>query len=165
MHLKKYSTEDFDVLESWITDAGLLFQFAGTAWKFPFTRQQMSDYQIRFPERQFYMAYNEDSKPFAFGEIIVDDANTPRLGRLLIGQENSRGKGLGVKFIDLLIQECNQRLSPDIIYLYVFEDNLPAIRCYEKAGFLTDGENKIVFLHHGIEHVALVMKYTAKLSI
>jgi len=158
MHLKKYTNAHFDLLESWITDADLLFQFAGTTWKFPFTRQQMTDYQSQFPERQFYMGYDDDNQPFAFGEIIVNDINTPRLGRLLVGKENNRGKGLGGKFIDLLVRECNQRLAPDIIYLYVFEDNFPAILCYEKAGFIRDTENKITFSSEGTEHVALIMR-------
>jgi len=160
MHLKKYTNEDFDLLESWITDAELLFQFAGTAWKFPMTLRQMMDYQSQFPERQFYLAYDAQNEPFAFGEIITNDKNTPRLGRLLIGKQDSRGKGLGVKFIQLLIEECNQRLAPDIIYLYVFENNHPAVRCYEKAGFISDKENRIIFSYEDTEHIALVMKYT-----
>ena len=160
MHLKKYTAEDFDLLQSWVTNAELLFKFAGTAWTFPLTDHQIFEYQTRHPERQFYMAIDDEEKAVAFGEIIVNDVNTPRLGRLLVGEATSRGKGLGVKFVDLLIQECNQRLNPDIIYLYVFEDNYQAIRCYEKYGFILDRENKIVFSHKDTEHVALVMKYT-----
>ncbi|SEI97410.1 Protein N-acetyltransferase, RimJ/RimL family [Dyadobacter koreensis] len=159
MRLKKYTVEDFDLLRSWVTDAELLFQFAGTAWTFPLTQSQIFEYQKQYPERQFYMAFDSEEKAFAFGEIIVNDINTPRLGRLLVGEKNNRGKGLGGKFVDLLIQECKQRLNPDIIYLYVFEDNHPAISCYEKSGFVLDKENKIIFPHENTEHVALIMRY------
>lgn len=159
MYLKKYTTDQFLTLHSWVENADMLFRFAGTAWKYPLTELQITDYQLQHPERQFYMAYLDDTNPFAFGEIIVNDINTPRLGRLLVGGESSRGKGLGGKLIELLIQECMQQLAPKVIYLYVFENNLPAIRCYEKAGFVTDPGNKIIFNHDGTEHVALVMQY------
>lgn len=160
MRLQNYSPDNFDLLNSWITDADLLFQFAGTAWTFPLTRQQIAAYQNSFPRRQFYMAYDDQNEAFAFGEIIVDDINTPRLGRLLVGNQNSRGKGLGLRFVNLLVDECKRVFAPDLIYLYVFEDNVPAIRCYEKAGFVFDGDKKIVFTHEDKNQTALVMKFT-----
>ncbi|MDQ6480241.1 GNAT family protein [Dyadobacter sp. LHD-138] len=164
MRLQNYSQDHFDLLNSWVTDADLLFQFAGTAWTFPLTPQQITNYQLSFPKRRFYMAFDDQDEAFAFGEIIVDDINTPRLGRLLVGKQSSRGQGLGLKFVNLLIDECKRTFSPDLIYLYVFENNLPAIRCYEKAGFVFDGGNKIVFTHESKSQTALVMKFAVDLA-
>ncbi|MGZ5244596.1 MAG: hypothetical protein ACXWD4_11795, partial [Bacteroidia bacterium] len=39
-------------------------------------------------------------------EIITNEANAPRLGRLLVGAPQMRGKGLGQQFISELIDEC-----------------------------------------------------------
>ena len=108
MDLRKYTDDDFNVLNSWITDADLLFQFAGTAWTFPLTRKQMQDYQALHPDRQFYIAHDDHQQPFAFGEIIIGDINTPRLGRLLVGEKESRGKGLGLHFVNMLVKECKR---------------------------------------------------------
>lgn len=160
MYLRKYLSSDFEVLDSWITSAELLFQFAGTAWTFPLTGNQIHQYQVTFPERQFYVACDETDNPFAFGEIIVGDINSPRLGRLLIGESESRGKGLGLLFVNMLIEECRAKIDTDIIYLYVFHDNFQAIRCYEKAGFKFVPDKSITFTYNNEDQVALLMEYS-----
>lgn len=159
MYLRKYLQTDFELLNTWITNADLLFQFAGTAWTFPLTEDQIQKYQTVFPERKFYLACTENGNPFAFGEIIVGDINSPRLGRLLIGESDSRGKGLGLSFVNMLIEECRARIDTDVLYLYVFHDNFRAIRCYEKAGFKFVTNKSITFTHNNIDQIALLMEY------
>lgn len=159
MHLRKYFSSDFELLDSWVTSAELLFQFAGTAWTYPLDENQIRNYQGNYPERQFFMGINEENNPFAFGEIIVGDVNSPRLGRLLIGESKSRGKGLGLSFVNLLIKECRQKIETDVIYLYVFPDNSSAIRCYEKAGFKFVPDRSLTFKHNGEDKIALLMEF------
>lgn len=160
MYLRKYLRTDFEILSNWVTSAELLFQFAGTAWTFPLNEEQILQYESTFPERQFYIACDEQDIPFAFGEIIDGDINSPRLGRLLIGKSESRGKGLGLSFVLMLIGECLQKIDTEVIYLYVFQDNFRAIRCYEKAGFNFVPGKSVTFNHNGADETALLMQYT-----
>ncbi|WP_159467574.1 GNAT family N-acetyltransferase [Dyadobacter sp. 3J3] len=160
MRLRKYLPADFYLLNSWMTSAELLFQFAGTAWTFPLDENQIHQYQVTFPERQFYIGCDELDNPFAFGEIIVGDINSPRLGRLLVGESVSRGKGLGLIFVNMLIEECRTKIDTRIIYLYVFHDNFRAIRCYQKAGFKFIPDKSITFTHNDRDQIALLMKYS-----
>lgn len=132
--LRKYTPADFHYLSSWITDADLLFQFAGPDWSFPLTEEQLKNYQQKFPFKQFYIGL-QDEKPFAFGEIIWNETISPRLGRLLIGGADNRSKGLGRQFIQLLITECKAIFNPGAIHLFVLENNKQAITCYLKCGF------------------------------
>ncbi|MBE9463018.1 GNAT family N-acetyltransferase [Dyadobacter subterraneus] len=159
MNLRKYLPSDFGLLNSWVTTAELLFQFAGTAWTYPLDEKQVQKYQATFPDRQFYMGIDDENNAFAFGEIIVGDINSPRLGRLLIGDSASRGKGLGHSFVNLLIDECRQRIETDVIYLYVFPDNSSAIRCYEKAGFTFVPDKSVTFKYDDVDQIALLMEY------
>lgn len=132
--LRKYTPADFHYLSSWITDADLLFQFAGPDWSFPITEEQLENYQQKFPHKQFYIGLQNET-PFGFGEIIGNETVSPRLGRLLIGGEANRGIGLGQLFIQLLIAECTALFNPEAIHLFVLENNKQAISCYLKCGF------------------------------
>ncbi|HYH16947.1 MAG TPA: GNAT family protein [Flavisolibacter sp.] len=135
MHLRRYQPPDFALLAQWVTSPELLFQFAGTDFTFPLTSTQLDVYQAAHPDRLFYVACLPNNKPFAFGEIIPQDTNTPRLGRLLVGDTAKRGKGLGAIFVQLLVDECIRLFHCKHIELYVLRDNVQARRCYEKVGF------------------------------
>jgi RimJ/RimL family protein N-acetyltransferase len=134
MTLTKYSPLYFSFLSRWITSPDLLFQFAGTEFSYPITEKQLADYQHRNPDRVFYIGLNDD-KPVAFGEIIPQENNIPRLGRLLVGNPDERGKGFGTSFIHLLLAECQQFFQTKTVELFVLEDNFSAIKCYQKIGF------------------------------
>lgn len=135
MTLTQYSTKYFTFLNRWIIDENLLFQFAGTEFSYPITEKQIADYQHKNPDRNFYIGLNEVNEPVAFGEIIPQENNIPRIGRLLIGNPNERGKGYGTSFIHLLLVECKKKFQTNTVELFVLEDNLPAINCYQKIGF------------------------------
>ena len=135
MTLTKYSSAYFDFLNHWITDAELLFQFAGTEFSYPITEEQLTNYQYKNPDRSFYIGLNEADEAVAFGEIIPQENNVPRLGRLLIGNPEDRGKGYGTSFINLLLAECKKKFQTNSVELFVLEGNAPAIKCYQKIGF------------------------------
>jgi RimJ/RimL family protein N-acetyltransferase len=134
MTLTKYSPVYFNFLSKWITSPDLLFQFAGTTFSYPITENQIANYQQENPDRSFYIGLNDD-KPVAFGEIIPQENHIPRLGRLLIGNPDERGKGFGTSFIHLLLEECQRNFQTKTVELFVLEDNIPAIKCYQKIGF------------------------------
>lgn len=135
MKLIPYSSTYFNFLNHWVTDDNLLFQFAGTEFSFPITENQITDYQHKNPDRQFYMGLNDANEPVAFGEIIPQKNNIPRIGRLLIGNPEERGKGLGTSFIHLLLATCKRLFQTEKVELFVLENNFPAIQCYQKIGF------------------------------
>ena len=93
------------------------------------------DYQQENPDRNFYIGLDDNNKSVAFGEIIPQETNMPRLGRLLIGNPNERGKGFGTAFIHLLLAECQKKFQSKTVELFVLEDNISAIKCYQKIGF------------------------------
>lgn len=137
--LKPYTSDDFKLLEKWVTDEELLLQFAGTDFSYPMTTQQIATYQSSYPERRFYVAY-EHEVPFAFGEIILQDSGIPKLARILIGESLLRGKGLGGKFIKSLLAESARLYNTKTVELLVWDQNIAAIKCYERAGFIYSPE-------------------------
>ncbi|MED1487915.1 MULTISPECIES: GNAT family N-acetyltransferase [Bacillales] len=58
---------------------------------------------------------------------------------IVIGEEENRGKGYGSDAIQTFLRVAFDTLNLHQVYLYVYENNLEAISCYEKCGFQKDG--------------------------
>ncbi len=67
------------------------------------------------------------------------------------------GKGYGTDAVNTLCNFCFDSLGLHKIYLYVFESNARAIRCYEKAGFSVEGRLKEHHFFNGSFEDVLVM--------
>jgi len=145
--LRSYSDSDFELLEKWVTDAELLLQFSGTDFIFPITQKQLQEYSRMKPDRHFYIGIFE-TEPFAFGEIIPQANNVPRLGRILVGEASLRGKGLGRYFIKLLLEKCRELFNCQSAELFVWDKNKAAIRCYQSAGFILNPDKELVIRYN-----------------
>lgn len=145
--IRKYLEDDFEILENWVTDKEQLLQFSGTDFSFPLIKDQIERYQTINPDRLFYIGIDQNSQPYAFGEIIPQMNNVPRLARILIGEESKRGIGLGQLFIGNLVHECTIRYACKNIELFVWDKNRAAIRCYQKAGFEFLPKKQMTMIH------------------
>ncbi|EGJ49365.1 GNAT family N-acetyltransferase [Desulfocurvibacter africanus] len=58
---------------------------------------------------------------------------------IFIGEFESLGKGIGSEATSIMIRHGFETLNLNKVYLTVFEDNSPAIRSYEAAGFRHSG--------------------------
>lgn len=134
--IRKYRDDDFPFLEQWVSNDALLFQFAGPSWSYPITREQILAHQLDHPNKQLYVALNDTGQPIAIGELIHGEIHSPRLGRLLVGDPNLRGQGIGRKFMMDLIEECRTLHHPQEICLFVLASNRKAYSLYRRIGFV-----------------------------
>ena len=162
MTITTYSPAYFDFLSRWITSPDLLFQFAGTEFSYPITEEQLACYQQRKPDRYFYVGLGAAKEALAFGEIIPQENQIPRIGRLLIGNPADRGKGYGTSFIHLLLAKCQALFQTKTAELFVLEDNLPAIKCYQKIGFEFLPNQSWTVNHNQHDYLLHKMTYTFK---
>lgn len=162
MTITAYSSAYFSFLSRWTTDANLLFQFAGTEFSYPITEKQIEDYQHKNLERNFYIGLNEGNEAVAFGEIIPQENQIPRIGRLLVGNPEERGKGYGTAFIHLLLAQCKVQFQTDSVELFVLKDNFPAINCYQKIGFRFLPGHTWEVSHNGQKYLLHKMAYQIK---
>lgn len=58
---------------------------------------------------------------------------------IVIGEDDFRGKGNGGTILDLLLTE-GRKLGVETFTLDVFKNNIPAVRLYTNAGFVTTEE-------------------------
>jgi len=145
--LLPYSDDHFSLLEQWVPDKNILFQYSGTYFHYPLSKEQIQDYLEKYPERRFYIGHTQKHGPYAFGEIIPKGTQPPRLARLLIGDPDLRGKGLGQLFVKELIIEATRLFHSRALDLFVLANNFGAIRCYQKVGFhfLPEGDFELQF--------------------
>jgi len=107
---------------------------------------------ISWEEHQnWFEKYREDENDYVFiieekgvfnksiGQISlynIDRANNRgELGRLMVGEEEARGKGLAKKATRLLVGIAFNNFLMKELYLNVFKNNYPAIHIYEQCGF------------------------------
>lgn len=147
--LHPYQPVHFPLLQAWITGPDLLFQFAGPDFTYPISEDQIRQYQDRHPDRRFYVGF-DGQVPYAFGEIIPQEAGSVRLGRLLVGHPGHRGKGMGTAFVQELLAEAIHRFGAQRVDLYVWERNAAAIRCYEKSGFAFCPDDPLYLVYRDI---------------
>jgi RimJ/RimL family protein N-acetyltransferase len=159
--IRKYLAEDFEILQSWVISKDLLLQFAGTDFQYPLSKDALSSYQQANLDRSFYLGIDSNSIPYAFGEIILQNDNVPRLARILIGKPRNRGLGMGQLFIKDLIQKCINTYNCPAIELFVWDQNYSAIKCYSNVGFELLPEKHKTLIHEDKYYDIYKMTYNA----
>lgn len=132
--LQKFERNDFERLISWISDAESLMQFAGPGFHFPLTTEQL-DQSLNDKHRQAFKVVNiANATVIGHAEIYLTEQSAC-LGRIIIGDESLRGKGVGQMIVHALLMHVFFELNRSKAELNVFDWNVAAIKCYEKVGF------------------------------
>lgn len=145
--LEPFTLADCDRLIGWVPDARFLLQWAGPAYTFPLTREQLArtwELTQRTPPTHLMFKLCETPDGPAIGHIELMGLNLAQrrahIGRVLIGEPSARGRGLGTALMTLLIDHAFGPLSLDTLTLNVYAFNSPAIACYERLGFVRSPE-------------------------
>ena len=153
LRLAEFTRQQYDQLIDWIPDESFLLLWGGPLYRWPLTAAQLEE-QLSSDEVTALLLM-KDNEAIGFCELIREQSKAYRLCRVLIGPSSLRGQGLGRRLLQLVIEFAQQQFSANQLALYVFEDNLPAIGCYESLDFTVvssdqhgeteDGKPRIVF--------------------
>ncbi len=141
IRLENFTNPYYPTLISWIHNEEELMQFGGPAFTFPLTSEQLEN-SLADKNRFAYCVIDIMANlPIGHAEIYL--ANTSAfLGRILIGKKEQRNNGIGVQVMKLLLDVAFIRFEKTKVELNVFDWNIGAIRCYEKAGFTINPNKK-----------------------
>lgn len=134
IQLLPFGPPDFDQLIAWISSNELLVQFAGPLFIYPLTHHQLERY-IADKDRLVFKAVSASGATIGHAEIFLNDETSATFCRILVGDEQQRGKGHGQQIITQLLAIAFNRPGIATITLNVYDWNVPAIECYKKTGF------------------------------
>ena len=140
--LRKFEGADISRLIGWIPDARFLLQWAGPQYKYPLDAAQLlatiEKTRGERPSHYMFTAFHQ-MEGTVIGHIELMSVDYEKkiavLGRVLIGQTESRGKGWGTAIVAEALNYGFNTLGLTEIKLVVFDFNQPAITCYKKLGF------------------------------
>lgn len=156
IHLEKFDKRDYANLIYWINSKELLVQIAGWQMTFPVTKEQL-DISQSDPQRNAFSIINtETGKSIGHCELYLLE-NSAKIDRVIIGDNQMKGKGLCKQLINLLLDYGFNILHQPLIELNVFDWNAAAIRCYESAGLTRDPDKTMEFDMDGKKWIAFNM--------
>ncbi|MEH7095205.1 GNAT family N-acetyltransferase [Neobacillus vireti] len=146
IELQYFERADFQQLISWIDSSSFLLQWSGHAFDYPLTEEQLEKYienaNKEDSDTLAYKVINRETKE-VIGHIslgrIDRKNNSARIGKVLVGKKDVRSKGIGLQMIQAILKIAFDQLHLHRVSLGVFDFNIAAIACYEKAGFIKEG--------------------------
>ncbi len=102
-------------------------------------------YETKNNDLMFIISENSSNISFATVSLYNIDfiSSSAEFGRIMIGENDFRGKGLGSKITSAIVHYAFEKLKLTTVYLEVFSDNFAAIKTYEKVGFISSSELEI----------------------
>ncbi|KAF2341175.1 GNAT family N-acetyltransferase [Flavobacterium tistrianum] len=141
IYLEKFEQKDYSELIDSVKSAKDLMQFGGPEFTFPLTVEQI-DKTLSDENRIAFRVVNiSNGNTIGHCEIYFYDGFA-KLGRILIMDQNQRGKGIGEQMVTLLLQYIFENRKERNIELNVFDFNISAQKCYEKVGFKINPDKK-----------------------
>ncbi|MCD9615139.1 GNAT family N-acetyltransferase [Chryseobacterium gleum] len=138
--LHPFTIEDAPLLISKIKDERMLLQFAGPAYRFPLTAEQLEK-DLSDENRTLFKIIDQSGQIIGHAQVFLKE-KTFLLGRILIWDENNRGKGYGKKVMHELLRYGFSHFDRETAELNVYDWNTGAIECYRKVGFTFDPDVK-----------------------
>ena len=148
VELKPVEREDLPRYVAWFNDPDVMRYFGRYE---PWSLAQEEDWyetQRQRADVRNYAVYYEGQHIGGAGYSAIDGrARSAEVG-LLIGRKDLWNRGLGADIMGALVRFGFEQMNLHRIYLRVFSDNVPAIRCYEKVGFRHEGRLREAEFRH-----------------
>lgn len=128
---------DLAAVVGWITDRDALHLFTGTTLRWPLTEQQLRDLLADTADMTAWTLIDDVEPDRPLGHFdLTRDSEGAHLGRVIIDPER-RGQGLGRDLVGFVLATAREE-HLTLISLNVVAGNLPAIKTYQRWGFVAD---------------------------
>ena len=139
MELRTYRCTDAEEIVKWITDERAMRKWSAHWYtRFPVTADDMNRLYDRMTNESHPVILTAVDGNEIVGHLILrlvdKEKMNVRFGFVIVNNQK-RGKGYGRQMLELAAQYSAEKLHARQLSLGVFENNLPAIKCYQAAGF------------------------------
>ncbi|WP_028562551.1 GNAT family N-acetyltransferase [Paenibacillus pinihumi] len=144
IRLREYRREDLLPMREWVNDPVITESLSDT-FLYPQTIQDTEAFIEGAMEgagghRGFIIAHRHTEDYIGQIDLFeIDWKNRVAELGLVIGSQVNQGRGYGTEAIRLLQRFVFQSLNLNRLQLEVYDYNRPALRCYEKCGFIEEG--------------------------
>ena len=153
MHLRFYNEQtDFIHITKWIQDEKTHALWCANLLSYPLSEEELHNYLIEHNlkfssqsqcdtirnEKEYDGAYvyaDENEQPVGFFAYTVNEEDKSGFLRFIMVDNTLRGKGYGTGMLRELQRFAYEKTGVNSIRLIVFDVNIAARTCYEKAGF------------------------------
>lgn len=126
-----------------------------------FCQQKWFEYISASPKEMFliYEEMDEDFSWHKVGYVRLSDIDRINSSVCIGADINSRerGKGFGVKIYNIALKLCFDYWNINRVWLLVIEYNKPAIKLYQKMGFVEEGVQRNAIFRDGSYHNYIMM--------
>jgi UDP-4-amino-4,6-dideoxy-N-acetyl-beta-L-altrosamine N-acetyltransferase len=159
IQLRAIEEEDLKLISKWRNDPGV-YDYFYEYEPISFARQlKWYERQLENPTEKNFLVASVNGEAIGTASIVHLDFRNSKAeyGRLLIGSEKFRGKGIGTEIDLLIIQYSFDHLNLNRLYCEVLVKNESVIRLHMKTGFREEGILKQYVYKNGMyEDVALL---------
>ena len=132
-NLQPATIAHFQTVLTWITTQDELRLWGGSALTFP-VQGVLTWQEIGADDQNTFALLDFEGNVVGFGQALLRASNTVHLGRIIISPA-MRGRGLGRKLCEQLIQAGIKRYNPIGFTLNVYRCNTTAVNLYRSLGF------------------------------
>lgn len=151
MKLRPYFGKyDYQYLVSWVNDRRVHALWCADLIPYPVTAEAIADILER-DAREWgghgYMVTGEKHVPIGFFSYSVNPEDNSGFLKFVILNPDLRGKGYGTRMIHCALAYAFDITGVDSVRINVFDVNMAARRCYEKAGFSLERTTEAAFCY------------------
>ena len=162
--------KDFPLLLKWLTDPRVLEFYGGRDKKYTLDEIR-KQYSEEWEDEVFRVIIEYQSKPIGYGQIykmydeLYEEYNYPKTAEIVYGMDQFIGepdywsKGIGTKYTKMVFDFLKKERNADAVILDPHQNNLRAIKSYQKSGFRIIEDLPEHELHEGKKEDCYLMEY------
>ncbi len=139
LRLRPYRASDAAAIVSWSEDESAFRRWSADRFPaYPITAEDFNRHYSAMAESDSFYAFTAFDETGIVGHLIMrftDKEKTILRFGFVIADPRKRGQGNGREMLELAVRYAFGCLKAETITLGVFENNVPAYRCYQAAGF------------------------------
>lgn len=137
MHIQPYNEQsDFMHIKNWISDERTHALWCANLLPFPISADSLHQYLEEHENDRGYVFVNEEDCPIGFFIYVVNEQEKSGFLKFVIVDNRLRGQGYGTEMLRKFLRFAYDNTDVFSVKLSVFDVNVDARKCYEKAGFM-----------------------------
>ena len=143
LRLRPYKKCDASKVVSWIQDEDIFYKWsAGRMGRYPLTAETLINHHEAQDYTDDYFPMVAVDGDTVVGHILMRfptaDTSVLRFGFVIV-DGSLRGKGYGKQMMEIALKYAFEILQVKKVTIGVFDNNAPAIACYQSVGFVDTG--------------------------